>query len=51
MEKVNFLKIAKTCELVSELKLREGVKTIVVDPYEKEKMLVEGPAIVFIVVD
>ena len=41
----------KTCELVEELKLREGVETILAGPYESQKVLVEGPAVVLVVTD
>lgn len=41
----------KTCELVEELKMREGVKTHVAEPYEDVSVRVNGPAIVFVVID
>lgn len=41
----------KTCELVEELKQREGVETILAEPYESQKVLVEGPAVVLVVTD
>lgn len=50
-----------TCKLVEELKKREGVKTLVADPYVMYEVHVddgngsyeedEGPAIIFIVTD
>lgn len=45
------LKECKTCELVEELKKREGVQTHVAKPYEDFEMKVNGPAIVFVVID
>lgn len=41
----------KTCELVEELKMREGVETHVAEPYEDVSVRVNGPAIVFVVID
>ena len=41
----------KTCELVEELKQREGVETVLAGPYESQKVLVDGPAIVLVVTD
>lgn len=41
----------KTCELVQELKTREGVKEVWAEPYEQKNFSVEGPAIVLIVID
>ena len=32
----------KTCELVEELKRREGVETVVVFPYEKKNIEIKG---------
>lgn len=40
-----------TKELVDELKEREGVKTIIAEPYEKKTVDLEGPAIVLVVTD
>lgn len=45
------IKDFKTCELVEELKKREGVETIVINPYEKEKIEIEGPMILLKIVD
>lgn len=42
---------ADTCELVEELKKREGVETRYAEPYEDITVEVNGPAIVFIVID
>ena len=47
MEIKNF----KTYELVEELKKREGVETIVINPYEKEKIKIEGPIILLKIID
>ena len=46
----NIAEIA-TCELVEELKTREGVKTKTAVPYEDLTVTVNGPAIVFVVID
>lgn len=40
-----------TKELVEELKQREGVKTIVAEPYDLKELKVEGPAILLVVMD
>ncbi len=40
-----------TKELVEELRKREGVSTIIVEPYEKKAFDVEGSAIVLTVID
>ena len=40
-----------TKELVEELKQREGVKTIVAEPYDLKELKVEGHAVVLIVED
>lgn len=40
-----------TKELVEELKTREGVDTIIAEPYEKKNISVDGSAIVPIVTD
>lgn len=41
----------KTCELVEELKTREGVEKHVAEPYEDVSVQVNGPAIVLVVID
>ena len=41
----------KTCDLVAELKKREGVETIQADPYLQTDIPVEGPAVILIVTD
>ncbi len=38
-------------ELVEELKKREGVEVIIVDPYENKEIKIEGPAIILLVKD
>lgn len=48
---VEKLKEFKTWELVEELKTREGVKTTIVEPHVDEKVEVNGPAIVLVVID
>ena len=40
-----------TCELVKELEKREGVERVIVDPYDKKTINVEGAAVVLIVID
>ena len=40
-----------TWELVKELSAREGVQTEYAEPHEKKEILVDGPAIVFTVID
>ena len=40
-----------TCELVEELRTREGVEVTDVEPYEEFRAEVEGPAIVLVVID
>lgn len=45
------MKDIATCDLVKELIKREGVKRIESEPYEKKEILVEGPAIVLVVID
>lgn len=45
------LKNVKTCELVAELKLREGVECTTAEPYEDVSVTVNGPAIVLVVTD
>lgn len=41
----------KTCELVEELKKREGVEAHLAEPYEDIELKVNGPAIVLVVID
>ena len=41
----------KTCELVEELKTREGVETHWAEPYEDKNIQVNGPALVLVVID
>lgn len=49
--KTNNIKDFSTKELHDELIMRGGVETIVLNPYEKKEIKVEGPATVFIVID
>lgn len=49
--KTNPLSNYKTCELVEELKTREGVETHWAEPYEDKNIQVNGPALVFVVID
>lgn len=41
----------KTCDLVKELRKREGVETKIAEPYEDMTVKVNGPAIVLVVID
>ena len=41
----------KTCDLVNELKKREGVEIKIAEPYQEIAISVKGPAVVFIVTD
>lgn len=47
----NNLKEFKTCELVEELKKREGVEAHWAEPCEDFKITVNGPAVVLVVID
>ena len=40
-----------TCDLVKELKSREGVSTITAEPYQEKKISIEGPAVILVVID
>ena len=42
---------AKTCELVAEMRNREGVKQYDVPPYTMSGISVEGPVVVLVVED
>lgn len=41
----------ETCELVEELKNREGVETHIAEPYKDLTVNVNGPAVVLVVTD
>lgn len=41
----------KTCELVDELRKREGVETHIAEPYQDVTVSVNGPAVVLVVID
>lgn len=41
----------KTCELVEELKKREGVQTEYAEPHQDKVISVNGPAQILIIVD
>lgn len=45
------LKAIKTCDLVKELKTREGVQTECAEPYTDKEIIVNGPANILIVTD
>jgi hypothetical protein len=51
MEEMKYLSLASTKELVEELRQREGVESMVVDPHAEKEMKIEGPAIVITVID
>lgn len=40
-----------TCELVGELKKREGVETETAEPYQDLCIHVNGPAVILVVID
>ena len=40
-----------TCELVEELKRREGVESVELSPYAEATVAAEGPAVVLVVTD
>lgn len=41
----------KTCELINELKKREGVQVEYAEPHQDKNVSVNGPAYILIVVD
>lgn len=41
----------KTCELVNELKMREGVTAHWAEPHSDKEVKVSGPALVLIITD
>ena len=41
----------KTCDLVDELRKREGVETHIAEPYQDVTVSVNGPAAVLVVID
>lgn len=41
----------KTCDLVAELKSRDGVEATIAEPYQDVQVEVNGPAIVLVVID
>ena len=45
------LKNISTCELVKELKKREGVEFVILEPYEKQTVEIEGPMVLLKVID
>lgn len=45
------LKSIKTCELVQELKQRDGVEIKYAEPNQETEVSVNGPAIILIVID
>lgn len=40
-----------TKDLVEELKKREGVEVIIVEPYRDDEIVASGPSVVFVVTD
>ena len=51
MRGVADLKLIPTCELVEELKTREGVETMIAEPYEDITVTANGPAIILRIID
>jgi len=49
-KKVRLWKVS-TCALCNELEKREGVVWRIVDPYEEHTVTVEGPVVLYIVID
>ena len=45
------LKDIKTCELVEELKKREGVEVKIAEPHKDMAVSVNGPAVLLVVID
>ena len=41
----------QTCDLVDELRQREGVETHIAEPYQDVTVSVNGPAVVLVVID
>lgn len=41
----------KTCELVEELKKREGVTAEYAEPYQGKEITIDGPACILVVID
>lgn len=41
----------KTCELVEELKKREGVEAHLAEPYMDFELKINGPAVVLVIID
>lgn len=48
---MNKLDEVKTCELVEELRKREGVEAHAAEPYKDLTINVNGPAVVLVVID
>ncbi|MCI9592263.1 MAG: BC1881 family protein [Lachnospiraceae bacterium] len=40
-----------TCDLVKELKSREGVSAITAEPYKETKISIDGPSVILIIID
>ena len=45
------LKDIKTCDLVEELKKREGVEVKIAEPHKDMSVSVNGPAVALVIVD
>lgn len=45
------LKKIKTCELVKELRNREGVTIEYAEPHQEKELSVSGPAIILVIID
>ena len=46
-----YIQKASTKAIADELESREGVRTIIIEPYETESICVDGPAVVYIIGD
>lgn len=45
------LSTVETCDLVAELRKREGVDTVIAEPHKDVTVNVSGPAIVLVITD
>lgn len=45
------LKDAKTCDLINELKRRQGVETEYIEPYQVVRRELEGPMVLLLITD
>lgn len=40
-----------TCDLVKELKSREGVSAITAEPHQEKNISIDGPAVILVIID